>query len=101
MNRRLHPVSLQQAADESPTLASLAARVRETNERMQAIQELIPREMHGLVRAGPVDEGTWCLLVQGNSAAAKLRQLLPMLQSRLVARGWESTKLRIKVQVRH
>ena len=100
MNRRILPVTLQQAADESPTLASLAARVRDTSERLLAVQELIPPEMRKAVQAGPVEDGVWCLLVQNTAAAAKLRQLLPMLQTRLHSRGWADTGLRIKVQSR-
>ncbi|MEJ7688060.1 MAG: hypothetical protein WKG52_14335 [Variovorax sp.] len=100
MNSRFNAVSLQQAAEGSPTLASLAARARDAGERLQAVLELIPPEMRGAVQAGPVEGGTWCLLVQGRAAAAKLRQLLPMLQARLTALGWEETTLRIKVQAR-
>ena len=100
MNRRFNPVSLQQAAQDSPTLASLAARARDASERLQAVEELIPPEMRAAVQAGPVEGGTWCLLVQGSAAAAKLRQLIPMLQTRLKARGWDEVTLRIKVLAR-
>ncbi|MBT2325314.1 DUF721 domain-containing protein [Variovorax paradoxus] len=100
MNRRFNPVSLHQAAADSPTLASLAARARDASERLQAIQELIPSEMRSAVQAGPVEGGTWCLLVHGSAAAAKLRQLVPVLQARLKARGWDDVTLRIKVLAR-
>lgn len=100
MNRRFNPVSLEQAAQDSPTLASLFARARDANERLQAVQELIPPDLHPAVQAGPVEGGTWCLLVRGNAAAAKLRQLLPLLQTRLKSRGWDEVTLRIKVQAR-
>lgn len=98
MNRRFNAVSLQQATDDSPTLASLAARVRDTSERLRVVLELIPAEMRGAVQAGPVEAEVWCLLVQGSAAAAKLRQLLPALQTRLRNRGWENATIRIKVQ---
>ncbi|GAA4328905.1 hypothetical protein GCM10023165_01540 [Variovorax defluvii] len=100
MNRRSHPVSLQQAAEDSPTLAGLMARARDSQERLQAIRDLIPPEMRAAVQAGPVEEGNWCLLVQGSAAAAKLRQLLPALQARLKSRGWAETALRLKVLTR-
>ncbi len=100
MNRRFNPVSLQQAAQDSPTLASLAARARDASERLEAIQELIPPEMRPAVQAGPVEGNSWCVLVQGSAAAAKLRQLIPMLQSRLKAKGWDDVTLRIKVLAR-
>jgi hypothetical protein len=100
MNRRFNPVTLEQAAQDSPTLASLFARARDANERLQAVQELIPPDLRSAVQAGPVEGGTWCLLVRGNAAAAKLRQLLPLLQTRLKSRGWDEVTLRIKVQAR-
>ncbi|WP_077000873.1 hypothetical protein [Variovorax sp. KK3] len=100
MNRRFHPVTLQQAAEESPTLAGLMARVRDAEERLQAIRDLIPPEMRAAVQAGPVENGSWCLLVHGSAAAAKLRQLLPALQLRLKSRGWGDTALRLKVLAR-
>jgi hypothetical protein len=101
MNRRLHPVTMQQAAEDSPTLASLIARARDASERLQAIQELIPPEMRSAVQAGHVEGNSWCLLVRGSAAAAKLRQLVPVLQARLKSRGWADVSLRLKVQTRH
>lgn len=98
MTRHFNAVSLQQATEESPTLSSLAARVRDTTERLRVVLDLVPAEMHGAIQAGPVDADVWCLLVKGSAAAAKLRQLLPALQSRLRSKGWEGETIRIKVQ---
>jgi hypothetical protein len=99
MNRRFNAVTLQQATDGSPTLASLAARVHDTNMRLHAVLALIPPEMHAAIQAGPVDEtGVWCLLVQGSAAAAKLRQMQPALQARLRNNGWDGATIRIKVR---
>ena len=98
MTRRFNAVSLQQATDDSPTLARLAARVRDTSERLRVVLELVPAEMRSAVQAGPVEDEVWCLLVKGSAAAAKLRQLLPALQARLRSRGWEAATIRIKVQ---
>lgn len=98
MNRRPTPFTLQQAAEQSPTLASLAAQARDTKERLKAVEGLIPIDLRAAIQAGPVNENDWCLLVRGNAAAAKLRQLLPMLQARLQTRGWTVTTIRIKVQ---
>lgn len=100
MTRRLHPVTLQQAADDSPTLARLAELARESGERLRAVEPLIPAALRPRVRPGPIDGPAWCLLVEGNAAAAKLRQLLPALQAHLCGRGWEVTAIRIKVQTR-
>ncbi len=98
MNRRLVPFTLQQAVDLSPTLANLAALTRDTNARLKAVEGLIPIDLRGAIQAGPVNEQDWCLLVRGNAAAAKLRQLLPLLQARLQAKGWQVSTIRIKVQ---
>lgn len=98
MNRRLAPFTLQQAADQSPTLSSLLALARDTTDRLQALETLIPAELRSAVQAGPVGDKDWCLLVNSNAAAAKLRQLLPTLQLRLQSRGWEISTIRLKVQ---
>ncbi len=100
MNRRSTPFTLQQAADESPTLAGLLARAHDASRRLKAVEELIPAEMRPAVQAGPAEGDVWCLLVNGSAAAAKLRQLSPMLVARLNARGWEVASIRIKVQTR-
>jgi hypothetical protein len=101
MYRRLNPaVTLLEAAEGSPTLASLAARARDANERLAAVQDLIPAEMRAAVQAGPAEADVWCMLVNGSAAAAKLRQLAPMLQARLKSRGWDVSTIRIKVMSR-
>jgi hypothetical protein len=96
--RRLHPVTLQQAAEDSPTLARLAQLARESGERLAAVESLIPLSLRGAVRPGPIDGPDWCLLVDSSAAAAKLRQLLPALLDRLRDRGWQVTSIRLKVQ---
>lgn len=100
MNRRFAPFTLQQAADGSPTLASLLARARDAGERLKAVEELIPLDMRPAVQAGPAEGDVWCLLVTGSAAAAKLRHLTPLLVQRLRNRGWEVSSIRLKVQAR-
>jgi hypothetical protein len=97
--RRLHPVSLQQAADEAPALARLAQLARESVARLQAVEPLIPASLRSAVKAGPIDGTAWCILVDSSAAAAKLRQLLPALQAHLCDRGWEVNSIRLKVQI--
>jgi len=100
MKRRFNAMTVLEATEESPTLAGLAARAREAGERLAAVEDLIPPEMRAAVKAGPAEGDSWCMLVNSNAAAAKLRQLAPALQSRLRMRGWDVATIRIKVQSR-
>ena len=97
MNRRHYPVPAHQAAEEAPSLARLAQLARDSGERLKAIQPFIPAPLRASVRAGPIDGTTWCLLVDSSAAAAKLRQLLPVLQSKLNSSGWQVTAIRLKL----
>src|SRR5688500_8741831 len=96
VNRKLHPVSLQQAAEDSPTLARLAELARESGERLRAIESLLPAGLRSAVKPGPIEGSAWCLLVEGSAAAAKLRQVLPALQAQLCGLGWQVSGIRIK-----
>lgn len=89
MHRRHHAVTLQQAADESPMLAQLAALTLESSERLRAVESLVPPALRPALQAGPIDGSTWCIVVKSNAAAAKLRQLLPAMQAHLRSKGWQ------------
>ncbi len=101
MNHRHQSVTLLQATQDSPTLARLTALSDDSVARLKAIQSLIPASLRASVKAGPIDGPLWCLMVDNNAAAAKIRQLLPALQSHLRSKGWEVTSIRLKVQIRH
>ncbi len=92
-------VTFSQAAQNSPSLARLTSLVQESNDRLKAIESLIPEALRPAIQAGPIDEGVWCLLVSSNAAAAKIRQLLPLIQSRLVGKGWKVTSIRLKILI--
>ena len=98
--RRHHAIPVQQAAEESPTLARLVERVQASNSRMAVVRPLLPAPLRASVQAGPMDEGQWCLLVSSNAVAAKLRQFIPTLQMHLEACGLPVQSIRIKVQAR-
>ena len=51
MNRRHYAVTLQQASEESPTLARLTALTRDSSDRLKAIELLIPAALR-LQQAG-------------------------------------------------
>lgn len=101
MSRRPQAFTLLQASQESPTLAGLMARARDSQMRLQAIAPLLPPGLRAAVTAGPVEDGEWCLLVEGNAVAAKLRQMVPMLLSRLRVQGWDTQGIRLKVRGKH
>lgn len=98
MNRRHYAISIQQASDSSPTLAKLTTLTRDSSERLKAVELLIPATLRSAVRAGPIDGDSWCLLVKGNAAASKLRQMSPALMAHLRNKGWEINAIRLKVQ---
>jgi len=97
-SRRHTAIALEQASQESPTLAHLIALTRDSSERLQSIIPLIPPMLRPALRAGPIDGSQWCLLVSSNAAAAKIRQLLPAFQAHLRSKGWEITSIRLKIQ---
>jgi hypothetical protein len=92
-------VPLLQACEEAPTLARLAQLARESRERLEAVSFLIPVSLRPAVRPGPIEGTSWCLLVEGNAAAAKLRQVVPALTAELCSRGTQVTSIRVKVQI--
>lgn len=71
----------------------------ESSARLVSIESLIPEALRPAVKAGPIDGETWCLLVHGNAAAAKVRQLIPRIQSRLGQEGWKVTSIRLKILI--
>jgi len=98
MHRRLQStLTLHQAVGESQTLARLTQRVHESNQRLKAIEALIPSTLRPAVKAGPIDDENWCLLVSGNAAAAKIRQLIPLMQDNLHRQGWKVATIRLKI----
>jgi hypothetical protein len=99
MNRRQHSVTLFQASQDSPTLAKLTELSRDSVARLKAIEALIPGPLRSCIKAGPIEGTAWCLLLENNSAAAKIRQLLPAMAAHLRVKGWDVESIRLKVQI--
>jgi hypothetical protein len=92
--------TLGSALGRSEALASLLQRLRESQARFEAIAGLLPEPLRTAVTPGPLDEDAWVLLAANAAAAAKLRQMLPLLDDALRARGWTAPELKVKVRAR-
>jgi hypothetical protein len=90
--------TVEQIVHTAPSLAALAQIAQQGQARIKAISSLLPASLRNSVQSGGVDEGSWCLLVPHNAAAAKLRQLLPALAAHLRTKGFNTYEIKIKVQ---
>ena len=90
-------VSFSQAIDNSPSLAKLAEMARASSDMLKSVELLLPATLRASVKAGPIDGESWCLLVTGNAAAAKVRQLLQALIGQVQASGKNIIEIRLKV----
>ena len=89
--------AVARALDNSEPLVGLLQRVRQSQARLAAVTPLLPAGLRGEVRAGPLDDAAWVLLVSNAAAAAKLRQLLPAVTSALEQQGFAGPPVKIKV----
>ena len=89
---------VQKALTQSAPLASLLHRLRFSQQCMEAVQPLLPPGLRPYVKAGPVDEEGWTLLVANAAISAKLRQLHPRLMDTLAQKGLKVSAIRIRVQ---
>jgi len=90
------PLSDSLASDDH--LGSLLARVRASQARLDALADVLPGLLRQHLRAGPLDDDGWTILAANSAVASKLRHLLPMLAEALLAKGWQATAIRVKVQ---
>lgn len=98
MQRRHHPISLEQAVEEAPVLSQLMQKTRLSQQCAQSIADLVPAPLQARLAYGQIEQGEWCILVQGNAVAAKVRQLLPLWLNRLQQQGLGVQKIRLRVQ---
>lgn len=92
-------LSLEQAVGAAPSLALLQQRVRDSQRCLETVKHLLPPGMRQHVKAGPIEETEWCLLVGSAAASTKLRQLVPSLLQALTRSGAQVSAIRIKVQM--
>ena len=98
---RAHPqpaVPLADALHGSAPLQRLAERVRESKQRFACIQRLLPAPLAVDIRPGPVDADGWTLLARTSAVAAKLRQLVPLIEAELAQQQFCAVPVRVKVQ---
>ncbi len=93
----VHDQQLAAALGRNESLSGLLQRVRESKARLDAVGAVLSPGLRAAVRAGPLDETGWVLLADHNAAAAKLRQMLPLLTQTLAAGGWAERPIRVKV----
>ena len=89
--------SVTQVIDNATSLSQLQALARDGQNRLHAIQPLLPASMRGLVQSGGVEDASWCILVPNSAIGAKLRQLLPALCAHLRTHGWNVQSIQVKV----
>lgn len=92
------PTALPRALDEHPVLKHLREQIRASNACLESVRDLLPPPLQTAVRAGPIEGERWTLLVGNAAVAAKLRQLGPRLEKRLIERGMQISAIRIRVQ---
>ena len=90
-------VTLGTALARSEPLGRLMQRLRESNDCLDAVRALLPAGLANEVRAGPLDDLGWTLLVSGSAAAAKVRQLLPRIEAALLEHRKRAIAVRVKI----
>lgn len=90
-------LALGQALDRSAPLTRLLQQVQASKDCLAAIVPTLPEGLRLQLSAGPLDEGGWTLLAANTAAAAKLRQMLPTLETLLREKALPGIPIRIKV----
>jgi uncharacterized protein YgfB (UPF0149 family) len=85
------------AMQEAPGLRALTQRIALSQRRLEAIAAVLPGSLSSQISSGNCDDTDWCILASNNGVAAKLRQLLPRLQQRLLTQENREVNIRIRV----
>jgi hypothetical protein len=91
------PTPVGQALREHEGLARLGALMQASRRRLATVMAALPPALRTQVQAGPLDEEGWSLLASNAAVAAKLRQLLPRLETLLDQAGLQPAKVRIEI----
>jgi Dna[CI] antecedent, DciA len=94
------PKTLAGAMASSDSLAGLAARLRESNERFEAVAPVLPEGLARGLQPGPIDDEGWTILASNAAVAAKLRHLLPRLTEALRTRHFRELPIRVRLASR-
>ena len=92
------PLKIQEALAESAALSRLRDLLAQSTAHLDAIMHLLPASLKTQIKAGPIDADGWTLLVTNAAVAAKVRHLLPHLESEIRARGWQLSAIRVRIQ---
>jgi hypothetical protein len=91
---------VESALGRSSHLGSLLYRIELSQRCLEAVKPVLPQALASYVKAGPVDEEGWTLLVANTAISAKLRQLQPRLMEALARQGLKINAIRLRVQAR-
>jgi hypothetical protein len=94
------PRRLADAIARAPDLAALTARLAQSEARWAAVRAHLPEGLRDEVRPGPIDDEGWSVLASNAAVAAKLRHLLPRLQTALGEQGWPELEIRVRIRSR-
>jgi hypothetical protein len=89
--------TLEEAVLRAPSLANLVLLAQTSQRYLACIKPLLPPALLPAIAAGPIEDTVWCLVVQGNAVAAKLRQMLPRLVTHLQAQEHRVSAIRLRV----
>jgi hypothetical protein len=103
MNHKLIPMTpdaqrIKEVLNRSEPLKRLRELLQESRERLEIVEVVLPYALRAHIKAGPVDEKGWTLLVANSAVASKLKQLQPRMEEALQTSGRGSFAIRIKVQ---
>lgn len=92
------PRPVRSALEGSDTLSALLKRRGQSLAMWEMVRHEVPESLVSSITIGALDEHQWHLVAAHASAAAKLRQLVPTLESALAKRGLGNRRIVVKVK---